>query len=94
MTKSKQTTMSDTFLSKLKEQSFTILILVGIMYYQNQLFTNQMDEYKLMIKEKEDIILKITQEERDRLIAREKYLVEQRDKFIEDLKRQVEENKK
>ena len=26
------------FLNKLKEQSFTIIILVGIMYYQNTLF--------------------------------------------------------
>ena len=84
MSEPKKSTMTDTFLSKLKEQSFTILILVGIMYYQNQLFTHQMDEYKLLIKEKEEMILKITQEERDRLIAREKYLIEQRDRFIED----------
>ena len=33
---------ANTFMSKLKEQSFTILILVGIMYYQNTLFTSQM----------------------------------------------------
>ena len=32
----------DAFLSKLKEQSFTIIILVGIMYYQNTLFIGQM----------------------------------------------------
>ena len=49
---------ADTFLSKLKEQSFTILILVGIMYYQNTLFTSQMNEYKQMIKSKEELILK------------------------------------
>jgi len=36
----------ETFLSKLKEQSFTIIILVGIMYYQNTLFNKQMDEYR------------------------------------------------
>jgi low affinity Fe/Cu permease len=78
----------DSFLAKLKEQSFTIILLVGIMYYQNQLFTNQMEEYKQMIKEKEQLILKLTEEERNRLIGREKYLIEQRDKFIEDLKAQ------
>jgi len=77
---------ADTFLSKLKEQSFTIIILVGIMYYQNTLFTTQMNEYKGMIKEKEQLILKLTDDERNRLIEREKYLINQRDEFIKDLK--------
>jgi hypothetical protein len=77
---------TDTFLSKLKEQSFTILILVGIMYYQNTLFTSQMNEYKQMIKSKEELILKLTEEERQRLIDREKYLIGQRDEFIQELK--------
>jgi len=76
-------------MSKLKEQSFTILILVGIMYYQNTLFTSQMNEYKLMIKAKEDLILKLTDDERQRLIDREKYLIEQRDEFIQDLKSRI-----
>ena len=79
----------ETFMSKLKEQSFTILILVGIMYYQNTLFTSQMNEYKLMIKAKEDLILKLTDDERQRLIDREKYLIEQRDEFIQDLKSKI-----
>ena len=70
---------ADTFLSKLKEQSFTIIILVGIMYYQNVVFTNQMNEYKKMINEKEQLILKLTDDERSRLIDREKYLIGQRD---------------
>jgi len=73
-------------MSKLKEQSFTILILVGIMYYQNTLFTSQMNEYKQMIKSKEELILKLTEEERQRLIDREKYLISQRDEFIKELK--------
>jgi len=74
------------FLDKLKEQSFTIIILVGIMYYQNSLFTNQMAEYKKMIEQKEQIILKLTDDERIRLVEREKYLIGQRDEFIKDLK--------
>jgi len=78
----------DTFLNKLKEQSFTIIILVGIMYYQNSLFTTQMQEYKEMIKEKEGLILKLTEDERNRLLDREKYLMQQRDGFIEDVMRE------
>lgn len=78
--------ISDTFFNKLKEQSFTIILLVGIMYYQNVLYTRQMDEYKKMIDDKENLILKITDDERIRLIEREKYLINQRDEFIKDLK--------
>ena len=76
---------ADTFLSKLKEQSFTIIILVGIMYYQNVLFANQMNEYKKMINDKEQLLLKITDDERSRLLERTKYLLEQRDKYVEEL---------
>ena len=77
---------AETFMNKLKEQSFTILILVGIMYYQNTLFTSQMNEYKAMIKSKEELILKLTDDERNRLLDREKYLMGQRDEFMNDLK--------
>ena len=80
---------AETFMNKLKEQSFTILILVGIMYYQNTLFTTQMNEYKGMIKSKEELILNLTEGERQRLLEREKYLMSQRDEFIKDLKSQI-----
>ena len=81
--------ITDTFLTKLKEQSFTIILLVGIMYYQNMLFTQQMNEYKDMIRQKEELILKLTEGERERLVEREKYLIEQRDGFIQDLREEV-----
>lgn len=84
---------ADTFLSKLKEQSFTIIILVGIMYYQNILFTQQMSEYKKIIDEKEKLILKLTDDERNRLVERENYLIEQRDGFIDELKELVKNQK-
>ena len=80
----------DSFLTKLKEQSFTILILVGVMYYQNIIFTQQMTEYKEMINQKEDLILRLTDEERNRLLEREKYLLSQRDEFIQDLKSRIQ----
>lgn len=85
---------TDTFFNKLKEQSFTIILLVGIMYYQNRIFTQQMEEYKSMIKSKEELILKLTEEERIRLIEREKYLINQRDEFISELKREAEQNRR
>lgn len=78
-------TITDTFFNKLKEQSFTIILLVGILYYQNVNFKSQIEEYKKMIDDKEALILKLTEDERIRLMEREQYLREQRDKYIEDL---------
>jgi hypothetical protein len=78
-------TITDTFFNKLKEQSFTIILLVGILYYQNVNFKSQIEEYKKMIDDKETLILKLTEDERIRLMEREQYLREQRDKYIEDL---------
>jgi hypothetical protein len=45
-----------------------------------------MNEYKQMIKSKEELILKLTEDERQRLLDREKYLMAQRDEFVKDLK--------
>lgn len=87
--KSNESGYVEVFLGKLKEQSFTIILLVGIMYYQNSMFNTQLLEYKSMIKSKEELILKLTDDERNRLIEREKYLMEQRDDFILDLKQQI-----
>lgn len=81
--------LGETFLEKLKEQSFTIILLVGIMYYQNLMFTRQLEEYKKMIEAKENLVLKLTDDERTRLIEREKYLIQQRDGFIQDLREEI-----
>lgn len=76
---------TDAFFNKLKEQSFTIILLVGILYYQNNNFKDQLNEYKKMIDEKEAIVLKLTNDERERLLEKNQYLQEQRDKYVEDL---------
>lgn len=79
----------DSFFSKLKEQSFTILLLVAVMYYQNSLFVSQMDEYKKVVHDKDALILRLTNDERARLLERETYLMEQRDNFVEDMRNQL-----
>lgn len=89
----KNISFTSSFFDKLKEQSFTIILLVGIMYYQNVIFNQQMNEYKKMINEKEQLILKLTEDERQRLLEREKYLINQRDEFIEDLKEKMNYDK-
>lgn len=53
----------DTFLSKVKEQSFIIILMLGGLYYQNKLFEDQMEIMR----------------------NREAYLIQQRDKYVEDI---------
>jgi len=85
MKEQQNNSVTDTFFTKLKEQSFTIILLVGILYYQNNNFNNQINEYKKMVDEKETLVLKLTDDERTRLLERTKYLQEQRDKYVEEL---------
>jgi hypothetical protein len=81
----KEGSIGETFFAKLKEQSFTIILLVGILYYQNMNFKNQLEEYKKMIDDKETLILKLTEDERARMLERNEHLMEQRDKYVEEL---------
>lgn len=81
----KEGSIGETFFEKLKEQSFTIILLVGILYYQNMNFKSQLVEYKKMIDEKETLILKLTDDERARMLERNEHLMEQRDKYVEEL---------
>jgi hypothetical protein len=78
--------VTSTFLDKLKEQSFTIILMIGGLYYQNQMFQQQLDRYDANVKEKQEYIDKIVDAERERMIAREAYLMKQRDDFIQMIK--------
>jgi hypothetical protein len=75
------------FLDRLKEQSFTIILMIGGLYYQNQIFQQQLDRYDAVVKEKQDYINKIVDAERERMIEREKYLMAQRDGFIKQIQK-------
>jgi hypothetical protein len=79
-------TVTNTFVDKLKEQSFTIILMIGGLYYQNQIFESEITRYNKLVNEKQDYINRIVDAERERMIAREKYLMTQRDEFIELLK--------
>ena len=60
--------------------------MIGGLYYQNQMFQQQLDRYDANVKEKQEYIDKIVDAERERMIAREQYLMKQRDEFIQLLK--------
>lgn len=78
--------VTTTFIDKLKDQSFTIILMIGGLYYQNQIFQQEITRYDAVVKEKQDYINKIVDAERQRMINREQYLMDQRDEFIDMLK--------
>jgi len=80
-------TVATTFIDKLKDQSFTIILMIGALYYQNQIFQQEIQRYDAVVKEKQDYINKVVDAERERMIEREKYLMAQRDGFIKQLQK-------
>ena len=50
------------------------------------MFQQQLERYDANVKEKQEYIDKIVDAERERMIAREQYLMKQRDEFITMLK--------
>ena len=78
--------VQSTFLSKLKEQSFTIILMIAGLYYQNMIFNEQLERYTTLVNQKQQYIDKIVEDERQRFVSREQYLMQQRDEFIDLLK--------
>ena len=74
----------DTFLSKLKEQSFTIIVMVGIIWYQGRMMEERVAYWQKLYEEKEAYIEQTTKVDKEILLERIKYLQEQRDKYVED----------
>jgi exosome complex RNA-binding protein Rrp4 len=75
---------ADTFLSKLKEQSFTIIVMVGIIWYQGRMMEERVGYWQRLYEEKEAYIEQTTKEDREDLLERIKYLQDQRDKYVEE----------
>ena len=77
--------VTDTFFTKLKEQSFTIILLVGILWYQNSNYRSSVEEYKAQLDKKDEQIMDLIDDERQRMIERNEYLMTQRDKYVDEL---------
>jgi hypothetical protein len=75
---------ADTFLSKLKEQSFTIIIMVGIIWYQGRMMEERVAYWQKLYEESKDYIQQTTKDDREELLQRINYLQDQRDKYVED----------
>jgi len=75
----------EVFLSKLKEQSFVIVLMLIGLYAQNSSFNERIATHRSIQEKQQEYIDKLIQDERTRLLEREKYLMEQRDKYVEEI---------
>lgn len=82
-------TAAGSFVAKLREQSFTILVMVAVVYYQHTLWQADRARLELDLQRKGAQVDAMVEAERTRLVEREKYLITQRDAFIDMLKEQA-----
>jgi exosome complex RNA-binding protein Rrp4 len=75
---------ADTFLSKLKEQSFTIVLMIGIIWYQGRMMEERVAYWQKLYEEQKAYIQQTTQDDKQALLDRIKYLQDQRDKYVDD----------
>jgi hypothetical protein len=75
---------ADTFLSKLKEQSFVIILMLGVIYYQHRMMEERVVFWQIQYEEKDKLVDKTTKEDKEVLLQRINYLQDQRDKYVED----------
>lgn len=78
------TSFTETFLSKLKEQSFTILVMVGVLYYQHRLMEERVAYWQKEYQDQQVYIENTIHEDRENMLDRIKYLQDQRDKYVEE----------
>ena len=77
------TGFTDTFLSKLKEQSFVIILMLGVIYYQYRMMEERVGFWQKQCEDQDAYIKQSNKEEKDILLERIQYLQDQRDKFVE-----------
>ena len=73
----------EVFLSKLKEQSFTIVLMLGLIYFQNKMFRERIERHEGNEAKQELLIETLNKEQKLQSLEREKYLIEQRDFYVE-----------
>jgi len=71
-------------MSKLKEQSFTILVMVAVVYYQHRLMEERVAYWQTQYQDQQIYIEKTIQDDKAIMLDRIKYLQEQRDKYVEE----------
>jgi exosome complex RNA-binding protein Rrp4 len=76
--------ITDTFFSKLKEQSFTIVLMIGVIWYQGRMMEERVAYWQKLYEQQKAYIEQTTKEDKQIMLDRIKYLQDQRDKYAED----------
>ena len=83
---------ADTFLSKLKEQSFVILLMLGVIYYKHRLMEERVAFWQKQYEEQKIYIQTTNENDKQILLDRINYLQDQRDKYVEDAINELKTN--
>jgi hypothetical protein len=75
---------SDVFLSKLKEQSFVIILMLGVIYYQHRLMEERVAFWQDQYEVKEAYIEQTIANDKQIMLDRIKYLQDQTDRYAQD----------
>ena len=84
---------ADVFLSKLKEQSFVILIMLGVIYYQHRLMEERVAFWQAEYDKKDSEIDETVKDDKKVLMERITYLQDQRDQYAQDAINELKNNK-
>ena len=76
--------ITDTFFSKLKEQSFPIVLMIGVIWYQGRMMEERVAYWQKLYEQQKAYIEQTTKEDKQIMLDRIKYLQDQRDKYAED----------
>jgi hypothetical protein len=74
----------DVFVSKLKEQSFTIVIMLAVIWYQGVMMEERVAYWQKLYEEQKTYIQQTDKEDKQIFLDRIKYLQEQQDKYVQD----------
>jgi hypothetical protein len=74
----------EVFVSKLKEQSFTIVIMLGVIWYQGVMMEERVAYWQKLYEEQKTYIQQTDKEDRQDMQERIKYLQDQQDKYMQD----------
>jgi len=75
---------TDVFLNKLKEQSFTIVIMIAVIWYQGRLMEERVAYWQKLYEEQKSYTEQSTRADKQIMLDRIKYLQDQQDKYAQD----------
>ena len=76
--------ITDTFFTKLKEQSFNIVLMIGIIWYQGRMMEERVAYWQKLYEQQKAYIEQTAADDKQIMLERIKYLQDQRDKYVEE----------